>query len=871
VSGEECVVDTSLSATQLLQRTRDGLREIGYRDDLLRSQYPFADVLVDNSPTRWIDLAAFAQDPPSYRSACFGVVILDQYAPDTLEQYRALGAPQLLVLSPTSAVVRRWRMTAAGEPAFIEQIAPEQLRAAFQVNRNEWSPDAVLRAKAIGFTRGPVQLDFFDAGLLPTLEGVTHKKLDRLLRDVLATSKQVYAEHHDGDPDYQGLFRLIFRFIASKMLADRDYPGEDWLHPDPQRVIAAVDAFYFQQAPDETLLQDRAVQRAAWDKIRNAFLFQNLSVEALAYVYEHTLVSDHSRQLYDTHATPPQIAEYIVQQLPFDELAQEERRVFEPFAGHAPFLIAALGQLRTLLPATMSTTDRHDYFVRMLSGMELDAFAREVARYSLILADYPNPDGWNIAQADVFTSPLTDMYLRQAKIVLCNPPFSDLPERGTRARYRAGAAKRAVEALNRVMQHPPAQLGFVLPKAFVSGQEYRDARRRLAETYQELDVVALPDSVFKYSDVETALLIAHGARTSSPRRSVASVTKQDYERFLQTGTPTWREELPAKLIDAPNYPVFWRTPFWRVWETLERLPRLGDVAEVHRGIEQKNSRERATELVSLTPVPGLRAGLVNVDSSFEPFVTPLLRYLSIDPAEIRRGYEFLTLADQPKVIANAARLSRSPWRIAAVIDRQGLLCYQRFHGVWSKAGVALETIAAVLNNPLANAFLYTHPAAAERDNQIRAVRHIPFPSFTLAQTQTIVMLVKQYQSYRAQWREQPERAEEFEAACRETMAQLDAEVLAAYALPPRLEKQLLDSFAGYQRPGPVRFTGYYPAGFRPAIPWRVFISQAFQASSARATLTRLPVINDPVISAAVRELDKSTDDSLDDNDLDADA
>lgn len=858
-------MEARLSATQLLDMTRDGLQELGYRDDLLRRSYPFADVLIDSSPTRTIDLAAFAQEPPSYRSACFGVAILDQYGPDSLQQYRALGAPQILVLSPERGMVRRWRMTATGAPTFIEAIAPEHLRTAFQAHRNEWNPDAVLRAKSIGFARGPVQFDFFDTGLLPTLEGTTHKKLDQLLRDVLATCKAVYAEHHDSEPDYQSLFRLIFRFIASKMLADRGYPGEDWLHPDPRRVIAAVDAFYFRQAPDEGLLQDPLVQRVAWDKIRTAFLFQNLSVEALAYVYENTLVSERNRELFDTHATPPQIAEYIVQQLPFDELLQDERRVFEPFAGHAPFLIAALGRLRTLLPATMNTDQRHDYFVRMLRGMELDAFAREVARYSLILADYPNPDGWDITQADVFTSPQTDTYLQQARVVVCNPPFSDVPTRRTQTRLRAGAAKRAVEALNRVLRYPPAQLGFVLPKAFVSGQEYRNARKQLAASYQEIGVVTLPDTVFQYSDVETVLLTAHDARTRSPRHSIATVNKQDYDRFLQTGIPTWQEELPVESINAADYPVFWRTPLWRVWETLSRLPRLGDVAEVHRGIEQTGFREQIDHLISREPAPELQAGLVNVEDGFEPFVTPSPRYLRIDPSRIRRGHEFLKLAARPKVIANAARLSRGPWTIAASIDTKGLICYQNFHGIWTTSSLTLESIAAVINSPVANAFIA--PLRTSRHNQISMVKNIPVPVFTKRHILAISTLVEQYQSYRTQWQAQPNHAGDFEAACRQVLAQIDAEVLSAYELPPRLEKQLLDTFAGYQRPGPVHFTGYYPANFRPAIPWRIFISQGFQKADARSTIDRLPVLNDPVISAAVRELDNSSDDN---NDIDAD-
>ncbi len=860
-------MEARLSATQLLNLTRDGLLQLGYRDGLLRRGYPFADVLIESSPTRTIDLAAFAQEPPSYRSACFGVAILEQYNPETLQQYRALGAPQILVLSPEHGTVRRWRMTATGAPTFIEEIAPEHLRTAFHANRNEWNPDAVLRAKSIGFARGPVQLDFFDTGLLPTLEGTTHKKLDQLLRDVLATCKAVYAEHHDNEPDYQSLFRLIFRFSASKMLADRGYPGDDWLHPDPQRVIAAVDAFYFRQAPDEGLLQDPLVQRVAWDKIRTAFLFQNLSVEALAYVYENTLVSERNREVFDTHATPPQLAEYIVQQLPFDELPQDERRVFEPFTGHAPFLIAALGRLRTLLPSTMNTDQRHDYFVRMLRGMELDAFAREVARYSLILADYPNPDGWDIRQADVFSSPYTDTYLQQAKIVLCNPPFSDVPTRGTQTRLRAGAAKRAVEALNRVMRYPPAQLGFVLPKAFVSGQEYRNARRLLAASYQEISLVTLPDTVFQYSDVETVLLTAHGVRTSSPRRRISAINKQDYDRFLQTGIPTWQEDLPTESVDAAGYPVFWRTPLWRVWESLRRLPQLGALAEVHRGIEYRiPMRSHQAELVSSEPRSGFAAGLVSAKDNFEPFFIGKSAFLNTDPSVML--YEAYKLPwDRPKVIANAARLSRGPWSIAGAIDRKGLICYQRYHGIWPHDNMPLELIASVLNSPIAGAFIESHPTANKRDIQVRVVRQIPVPRFNPAQEHSIVALVNEYEALRTQWQLEPKYSSDFEAVCRQVLAQIDAEVLAAYELPARLEKQLLDTFAGHQRPGPVRFMGYYPTDFRPAIPWRIFISQGYQNAGARSTIDRLPVLNDPVISAAVRELDASSDDN---NDIDAD-
>jgi hypothetical protein len=847
-------VDGKYTATDLLATTRAGLRDIGFRDDLLRDNYSFPDVLDAASPTRRIDLAAFAQEPLSYRSACFGVAVLHEHDASAIQPYRALGAPQIFALYPENGQVLRWRIPAHQPPQVIEQIDASHLRAMFQSHKDEWNPERVLRAKAIGFSRSPVQLDFFDVGLLPALEAVVHQKLDYLLRDVLAVSKAIYAEQHDGELGIHGheaLFRLIFRFIAAKMLADRQFPGAQWNASDPQQVIAAVEAFYFRQAPPESVLQDSAVQRAAWDKIRGAFLFQNLSVEALAYVYENTLVTEQSRRALDTYATPPQIAEYLVQHLPFENLAQEDRRVFEPFSGHAPFLIAALGRLRTLLAPTLSPEQRHAYFVHMLTGMEIDSFAREVARYSLILADYPNPDGWDIASANAFVTPMFDTYLKRAQVVLCNPPYGDFTAMERRI-LKAQSTNKAVEALHRVLQYPPQMLGFVLPRVFVDGQIYRDVRRQLAATYRDIDSIVLPDSVFQHSDAETVLLIAQRTRHALARRTATFVAKNDYQNFVQNGTPSWRIVIPTSSTGDEGEPPFWQSPLQSVWDALAYLPRLGDRTEIHRGIEYVPLKKHTIHLIADQPHPGFVAGLRNVKDGFEPYTIGTVTYLNIDPSVML--YEAYKRAwDKPKVLVNASRLSRGPWTIAAVIDKQGLAATQNFHGIWPSIDLPLELFSAVLNSPIANAFVTTHRTS--RHNQIRIIKQIPFPSFTTPQIEAIVSLVKQYQVYRGQWHNQPERADEYEHLCGSLLSQIDALVLEAYDLAPRLEREVLNYFAGHQRPGPVRFDRYYPIDFRPAIPWRLYISEGFRAASAQRTLERLPVLRDPVISTMVHEFD----------------
>lgn len=165
----------------------------------------------------------------------------------------------------------------------------------------------------------------------------------------------------------------------------------------------------------------------------------------------------------------------------------------------------------------------------------------------------------------------------------------------------------------------------------------------------------------------------------------------------------------------------------------------------------------------------------------------------------------------------------------------------------------MEVLASILNGPIANTFVSSYRTS--RHNQVRTVRQIPVPQFTAAQMHGIASLVKEYRSYREQWLTEPYDERRFEHRCREIVWQIDAELLAAYDLSPRFEREILDHFAGHERPGPISFDRYYPPDFRPAVPWRVYISEEFRTSTAQRTLERLPVLNDPVISEVVRDLE----------------
>ena len=64
------------------------------------------------------------------------------------------------------------------------------------------------------------------------------------------------------------------------------------------------------------------------------------------------------------------------------------------------------------------------------------------------------------------------------------------------------------------------------------------------------------------------------------------------------------------------------------------------------------------------------------------------------------------------------------------------------------------------------------------------------------------------------------------------MLAIDAEVMRLYDLPPRLERQVLDLFTGWERPGvDFKFDRYFPEDFSACIPLHEYLSEEFQRST----------------------------------------
>lgn len=769
-----------------------GLREIGYNGGLLQEDYAFRDYFMLGMDERTINAVAFGQTPVSYDSACIGVVCANGLREQALvNQYRALGAPFILEID--NHEVREWAVSSKENGhGLVERYSIDNIREMFVSRASDWKPEPLLRAKNIGSFHWTTQLSLF-AGLLPELEGQIQSKLEPLLHETLSVTKRVYEDETGRTPEPSQLFKLIFWLLTAKVFHDRRVNGFVSLgSSDPDALLEAVARRHGTAAPRLLIRQAREV---AATLIWTTLDFRHLSVEVLSHMWSGMLIDDETKRHLGIQRTSRTIVRYIVEHvLPAVQPGDDKRIILEPCSGSAVFLIGAMNYLRHRL-FLMNPSERHQYFVKHLAAIETDPFGVEISRLALTLADFPNPNNWEITHGDVFEPGTMTEGLSRAGVVLCNPPFEDFEE-DERKHYKVSSPKKPVELLSRVLDglHPSGVLGFVLPRNMIDGQGYKPIRKRLAERFASLELTVLPDKAFE-ADSEVCLLVATEPIPHKVCRVSHFKVKDSADAWRQFEL---RHELSARFdtnfdpnqaaesLAVPDLP--------EIWDFLSRYPTLQEFADIHRGmqwnkrltVKGKETGHRA-ELVRETPEEGFMLG-VAPKTKLHVFETPRLYYLSRRPQD-QESNQWKYDWEKPKAILNKAARSRGHWRIAAFPDTEGITCYQTYIGVWPTSDEYDEwLLSAILNSPLANAFVATREGKTDVTRE--TLNLIPFPYFTESQKTRLRTLIRRYQSAIA-----PDSGVS-KASTARLLMEIDAVVLDAYMMPPELENLLLEAFRG---------------------------------------------------------------------------
>jgi hypothetical protein len=304
----------------------------------------------------------------------------------------------------------------------------------------------------------------------------------------------------------------------------------------------------------------------------------------------------------------------------------------------------------------------------------------------------------------------------------------------------------------------------------------------------------------------------------------------------------------TRFAETQNYSLF-VTELDDVWSYLGANPALDTVAEIGQGLSHKAKDNLPTNIwrTHQPPRKGDDLGYYNVSADSVIYHAPPIVGINLDPrvvATFRHGRP----SRQPQILLNYGRTSREPWRLKAFIDMDGLAFSSRFLGIRPKtAGSDCIKLWAILNSPVANAF--AHSQTMKRDNPAGMLRKLPLPAVSWNAYERVTAAANRYLSLARKSGAFME-IEPTEDEIKQALLYMDAEILRLYDLPPRLERQLLDIFAGVRRRGVgCTFANYYPAGLTAFIPLHELISVNYARSTAGRFRTRHASVDSELVTA----------------------
>jgi hypothetical protein len=722
-----------------------------------------------------------------------------------VEACRPLGAPLVFVCFQDTL---QWWKQGAESAECLDSIPANDVDRFFQRNLKDFSPDAVYRAKTWGRSQTAYQLSFVDVGLMPMVEKQLGNSLGRLIERNVSELKGSLGWEDVTSEQGHWLLQTVFWLVSAKILRDKHVESfKDLDLHDVEEVFQRLGNHY---GTEPLIAGSKKRLDALSEAARIVSEFSSLvltTTEALAYVYENTLISKDTRLALGTHSTPSYLVDYIVGSLAerVKEIPVNERSVFEPSCGHAAFLVSAMRLLTEILPADKKAPSwRGPYLRRRLHGTDIDSFALELARLSLTLTDIPNPDGWDLKVQNMF---LEDRLAAQAKkntILLANPPFGNFTPQEKRT-YRDQKSEvrfsnKSAEMLWRTLPQLPegGVFGVVLPQTALHSDNARDLREFLVSKCELREIRLFPDKVFSFSDAESAVLIGC-------RKRVSAENKVGYRRIRERELPTFRSDytaLIARPVPQSRFSVdtsfSLRLPELEdVWMACADNPILSDIAEVGQGlIYHRKHLPSGSTTYSEERFAGSHPGFVLFDRGLRLHQLPKRYWMNMDPSVIR----FAMTAGAPQVLLNYAPASRGPWRLKALIDKQGHPVTSRFIPIRpTTSSYSIETLWALLNSPVANAYVYSH--LGKRDNIVGEIRKIPLPK--MSSFEGVERAASAYLSAAL--------SETASAKLEILLLHVDAEVLKLYSLPLDLEQRVLGLFSDWKRVGvPFTQTRYLP-------------------------------------------------------------
>lgn len=617
----------------------------------------------------------------------------------------------------------------------------------FEKNRFEFMSDNLIDAKM-----GYKQINIFEAsGLIDFSREATCKILSQEFEKGLIAAKQYLIKKKNiNGHDLNNITSITMHVISALIINSKINPNE--IVPDIFELLTNLSQTYKEYFNNKLMFKyGKGLLTEIYQSLNRSINYQSVDHELLGYFYESTLLqlsetkAENIRKEFGIYYTPRILSQEIVLSIPFEKIPVNERYVLDGTCGSGSLLLSACKRLEELVSYEKTEFTRHEYLTEMIEGYDIDKFASEVARLSLLLYSLPYGNKWNIHAGDLLR--INKSKIQIPSVIVGNPPYEEV--RGNRHKEQ-----KALAFLDRYLEwlHDDGFIGIILPESFLQNDSSIQQREKLLKEFDIIELWTLPGQIFE-NNCSTIVIIAQKkkiqdnnltkikmlVRNKESIKGYLKYRKWNFEFFANIQRQ-WRHEPKYKMSVSPVEDI--------LQKIIKVRKNIGKITKNVMGIMLPSDYS-----FSQLKFDGWVPYVANANNFREYVMSPEMResagffdYHMSDEQEkeIKNNYKGLRLRRKHENIFAApnkilVKMSSTPGEINcinALVDEDGYYPSHSFFVIISEdKRISNYVLCALINSKLINA--YVRRACVKRTLTTDVVRSIPVPEFSDAQIREI--------------------------------------------------------------------------------------------------------------------------------------
>ena len=720
------------------------LGSLGYSNEHFSENYS---VQINGTSAIKFDYVAFSDRYlKDVSTSCIAIQEVTDDSEETkyLEGAKYLATP--IVIISKNIHVRVWNI-APQKTTLLSDNEENIIHLYFEKNRFEFMSDNLIDAKM-----GYRQMNIFEAsGLIDFSREATCKILsEEFEKGLLAVKKYLKSKKNINGQDLNNITSITMHVISALIINSKIRPDEKV--PDIFDLLTSLSQTYIEYFSNKLMFKyGKDLLREIYKNLNCSINYQSVDHELLGYFYESTLLqlsekkAENIRREFGIYYTPRILSQEIVSCIPFESIPIDERYVLDGTCGSGSLLLSACKRLEDLASYEKTEFDRHDYLTRMIEGYDIDKFASEVARLSLLLYSLPYGNKWNIHAGDLLR--ISKSKIKEPFVILGNPPYEEV-------RGNSQKTQKATAFLDKYLEwlHDEGFIGIILPESFLQNDSSILQRKKLLNEFDIMELWMLPGQIFE-NNCSTIVLIAQKKKTQCECLTKIKVLVRNKESIRgYFKHRRWNFEFFINIQNSWKNEPRYRISVSPIEDILQKIVKgkrtIGDITQNVMGIMMPSNYN-----FSQMKFDGWIPYIANANNFRKYVISPEMRdnigffdyHMSKEEEkEIKKDYKGLRLRRDYESIYAASnkilvKMSSTPGEINcinALVDEDGYYPSHSFFVVISEdKKISNYVLCALINSKIINA--YVRRECVKRTLTTSVVRSIPVPEFSDVQISKI--------------------------------------------------------------------------------------------------------------------------------------